>query len=247
MDYFYGEGSMLWETKSQLLIQEINVTEYLLKYRQRNIKLATLNNNLSDLQQLSLSYVFPANKFDEGKCAFKHLQEEERQRILDNLYAGLIINRATSNAVLYCKDVADAILMRQLTMAGSLISPLESVTRHLSRRGRLCQATKADENQRGMRKSTWGVRNPISLGLLVEGYSCTLYMMDIKDEGVYIPVQIKRFFLPEVRENLVNVPSVVEGFLFVKEKLLEFEEKLKEKKSKVFVDWKKGTYYAKSE
>lgn len=48
------------------------------------------------------------------------------------------------------------------------------------------------------------------------GFSCTLYMMHIKDEGVYIPVQIKRFFLPEVRENLVNVPSVVEGFLFVK-------------------------------
>ncbi|CAO3692094.1 unnamed protein product [Rhizopus stolonifer] len=108
MDYFYGEGNMLWEPKSQLLIQEINVTEYLLKYRQRNIKLATLNNNLSDLKQLSLSYVFPASKFDEEKCAFKHLQEEERQKILDNLYAGLIINRATSNAVLYCKDVADA-------------------------------------------------------------------------------------------------------------------------------------------
>ncbi|KAG1048039.1 hypothetical protein G6F43_009544 [Rhizopus delemar] len=92
-----------------------------------------------------------------------------------------------------------------------------------------------------------GVHNPTSLGLLVEGFSCTLYMMHIKDEGVYIPVQIKRFFLPEVRENLVNVPSVVEGFFFMKEKLLEFKEKLMERKSKVFVGWKKGTYYAKSE
>lgn len=49
-------------------------------------------------------------------------------------------------------------------------------------------------------------------------------MMHIKDEGVYIPVQIKRFFLPEVRENLVNVPSVVEGFLFVKVYYLEKKE-----------------------
>jgi hypothetical protein len=41
----------------KLLIQEINVAEYLLKYRQRNVKLATLNNNLSDLKQLYICHI----------------------------------------------------------------------------------------------------------------------------------------------------------------------------------------------
>jgi hypothetical protein len=71
----------------------------------------------------------------------------------------------------------------------------------------------------------------------------------------------KRFLLPEVREDFMNVPPVLEDFLFVKVyylekkenqihftgKLLEFGEKLKERKSKVLVGWKKGTFYAKSE
>lgn len=62
------------------------------------------------------------------------------------------------------------------------------------------------------------------LNFVTIGFSCTLYIMHIKGEGVYVPVQLKRFFLPEVRENLVNVPSVVEGLLFVKVCYLEKKE-----------------------
>ncbi|KAG1369271.1 hypothetical protein G6F61_012473 [Rhizopus arrhizus] len=294
MDYFHGEGNMLWEPKSQLVIQEINITEYLLKYRQRNIKLATLNNNLSDLKQLSLSYIFPANKFDEEKCAFKHLQEEERQAILDDLYAGLTINRATSNAVgedasleatsemettiksccnRFIRSSFNIVINSEAAFIKKHLQPfidvvfLENDIKTLiynctdapiddgrkpdiafgisyKGKGRFFffvevkrpgqSSIYQDEDDyvkllKQMKTSVdaqidLGVRNPTSLGLLVEGYSCTLYMMDIKDEGVYIPVQIKRFFLPEVRENLVNVPSVVEGFLFVKVYYLEKKE-----------------------
>ncbi|CEP18549.1 hypothetical protein [Parasitella parasitica] len=317
MDYFYGEGSMLWEPKSELLIQEINITGYLLEYRERNIRLATLNNNLSDLKQLSLSYVFPANKFDEEKCAFKHLEEDDRQKILDSFYSGLTINRATPNAGEE-SDSFEATNEMELTIKSccnrfirssfnivmnseaafikkhlqpfidvvflendikNLIytctdAPIDDGTKpdiafgiNYKRKARLfffvevkrpgqCSIYQ-DENDyvkllKQMKTSVdgqidLGVPNPTSLGLLVEGFRCTLYVMHIKDEGVYIPVQIKRFFLPEVSENLVNVPSVVEGFLFVKEKLFEFKEKLTETKSKDLVGWKKGTYYAKSE
>lgn len=40
---------------------------------------------------------------------FKNLEEEEeRQAILKALYADVAIKRTPSNAVVYCKDIADA-------------------------------------------------------------------------------------------------------------------------------------------
>lgn len=51
------------------------------------------------------------------------------------------------------------------------------------------------------------------------GYKCILYMMKIKEEGIYIPVMVKRFFLVEDLENAVNIPAIVESFFFVKVQL----------------------------
>ncbi|CAO3694304.1 unnamed protein product [Rhizopus microsporus] len=84
-----------------------------------------------------------------------------------------------------------------------------------------------------------GFEDPASLGLLVEdsllsfdkmctlkyskivniGYKCILYIMKIHEEGVYIPVALKKFVLVEDSENVVNIPAIVESFFFVKIKL----------------------------
>lgn len=55
----------------------------------------------------SLSHIFPASKFDEEKCAFKHMEEGERQKVFSAVYSGVNIRKTTANTLVYCKDVAD--------------------------------------------------------------------------------------------------------------------------------------------
>ncbi|KAI9477989.1 MAG: hypothetical protein EXX96DRAFT_483214, partial [Benjaminiella poitrasii] len=59
-----------------------------------------------------------------------------------------------------------------------------------------------------------GISDPTSLGVLTEGSICTLYMMTMKGEGVYIPNMLKKFFFVEFVENAMNILSVVECFFF---------------------------------
>ncbi|KAI7899592.1 uncharacterized protein BX663DRAFT_576921 [Cokeromyces recurvatus] len=61
-----------------------------------------------------------------------------------------------------------------------------------------------------------GVQNPSSLGLLVEGFDCTLFQMMLLADGVYMPMAINRFSLIEQSHHLVHLPSIVEAFYFVK-------------------------------
>lgn len=43
-----------------------------------------------------------------------------------------------------------------------------------------------------------------------------LYMMRINQEGLYMPMMIKRFSLMEGIEDAVNIPAMVESLMFVK-------------------------------
>lgn len=47
-------------------------------------------------------------------------------------------------------------------------------------------------------------------------------MMKIKEDGVYIPLLVKRLWLMEEVENAMNVPSLVEALMFVKDKKLKY-------------------------
>ncbi|CEG64959.1 hypothetical protein RMATCC62417_01848 [Rhizopus microsporus] len=59
-----------------------------------------------------------------------------------------------------------------------------------------------------------GLESPKSFGLLVEGWRCKLYSMELVEDGVYLPAMIKRFW-------------IVEGLIFVKRELEEFKDTLK--------------------
>ncbi|KAI9245446.1 hypothetical protein BY458DRAFT_528873, partial [Sporodiniella umbellata] len=77
-----------------------------------------------------------------------------------------------------------------------------------------------------------GVENPLSLGLLVEGYCCTLFQAAILADGIYIPMAISRFSLVEYCHHLIHIPSIVEAFFFVKRELNNFVVKANERKTK---------------
>ncbi|KAG2211172.1 hypothetical protein INT47_006291 [Mucor saturninus] len=76
-----------------------------------------------------------------------------------------------------------------------------------------------------------GVQNPSSLGLLVEGFDCTLFQMFLLADGVYIPMAINRFSLVEQNHYFLQFPSIVEAFYFVKCELNKFVVRVNEKKT----------------
>ncbi|KAI8090085.1 uncharacterized protein B0P05DRAFT_584314 [Gilbertella persicaria] len=77
-----------------------------------------------------------------------------------------------------------------------------------------------------------GFNDPISYGLLVEGFRCSLFRMFLASEGIYMSVLLKRFLLVEETNDMINLPSVVEAFDFVKEKLMVLKDDLEVPKSK---------------
>ncbi|CEP14596.1 hypothetical protein [Parasitella parasitica] len=77
-----------------------------------------------------------------------------------------------------------------------------------------------------------GVTDPLSLGVLVEGFECTMYRMQLIVHGVYIPVAIKRFSLVEQTHHLVLLPGMVESFYFVKLEINKFMDMVLTRKSK---------------
>ncbi|KAI8062027.1 hypothetical protein BDF21DRAFT_479097 [Thamnidium elegans] len=98
-----------------------------------------------------------------------------------------------------------------------------------------------------------GVGNPRSLGLLVEGshiynfpgffffethaftligFNCTLFYTILFVDGIYCPIVIKRFCLVEGIYDLINLPSVVEVFTYVKNELDKFVEEVENKRKR---------------
>lgn len=75
IDYLSGEGISEWAPQTRLIVKDFDVTEFLKKYRKRNLKIAKKVNDLSDLKLLSLSFIFLVDRYDESKCVTKHLND----------------------------------------------------------------------------------------------------------------------------------------------------------------------------
>ncbi|KAG1294133.1 hypothetical protein G6F60_006049 [Rhizopus arrhizus] len=72
--------------------------------------------------------------------------------------------------------------------------------------------------------------NPISFGLLCEGFNCSMYQMSLVNDGIYLPVMVKRFSLVENESNLMNIPLIVEALSIVKDELPKLEKRYKGKR-----------------
>ncbi|KAI9254797.1 hypothetical protein BY458DRAFT_492880 [Sporodiniella umbellata] len=58
-NYFLGKGSKCWKPREQLLVQNIDITEALRRFRKRSVIEADNGNDLNSLRVLSLSHLFP--------------------------------------------------------------------------------------------------------------------------------------------------------------------------------------------
>ncbi|CAO3673082.1 unnamed protein product [Rhizopus stolonifer] len=77
---------------------------------------------------------------------------------------------------------------------------------------------------------TFGIANPTSFGLLVEGFRCSLHRMVLVADGIYLPVMVNMFILVEYTSDLMNIPTIVESLYYVKEGIAVLKEKLKFRK-----------------
>ncbi|KAI8378552.1 hypothetical protein BD560DRAFT_325196, partial [Blakeslea trispora] len=84
-----------------------------------------------------------------------------------------------------------------------------------------------------------GVQSPVSFGLLCEGFDCSFYKMVLAVEGVYIPVMIRELSLVKNRAGSINVPSVVETLVLVKQELHQLKSKLSQVRTSDKVEQKK--------
>ncbi|KAG1098298.1 hypothetical protein G6F40_011979 [Rhizopus arrhizus] len=77
-----------------------------------------------------------------------------------------------------------------------------------------------------------GSKNPTSLGLLVEGFKCTLFQMKLLADGIYMPMAFERFSLVEEIHQLVHLPAIVEALFFVKSELAKFIDEIRQPKTR---------------
>ncbi|EIE76287.1 hypothetical protein RO3G_00991 [Rhizopus delemar RA 99-880] len=108
INYFLGGGKKEWKPKEELLVKDINVTKAFKRFRQQSIGEVDRNNDINCLRILSLSHIFPLNKFDAKRCVARYF-DKDTCNALKSLVRGLKpkLERAPTKAVVYCKNEAD--------------------------------------------------------------------------------------------------------------------------------------------
>lgn len=85
------------------------------------------------------------------------------------------------------------------------------------------------------KQADWGFTNPFSFGLFVEELRCSLYMMKIMEEGMYMPIMVKKFMLMQEIEDAVHIPAMVKSLLLLKMKLVTVDEIFRDRDSQTLL------------
>ncbi|PHZ08590.1 uncharacterized protein RHIMIDRAFT_268986, partial [Rhizopus microsporus ATCC 52813] len=107
-NYFVGNGQKEWEPRSRYIIDGVDITRRLDSFRKRSIWVAENLNHLNPIRVLSLSFVFPINKWNKARCVSSYLKEEAGNALLKQAYQGIQMPKVSDEAVLFCKRLIDA-------------------------------------------------------------------------------------------------------------------------------------------
>ncbi|CEI89074.1 hypothetical protein RMCBS344292_03446 [Rhizopus microsporus] len=72
--------------------------------------------------------------------------------------------------------------------------------------------------------------SPASCGLFCEGFNSSLYKMTLVEDGIYLPIMVKRFSLVENESQLLNVATIVEALGLVLGELQSLQKRYKGKR-----------------
>ncbi|EIE86859.1 hypothetical protein RO3G_11570 [Rhizopus delemar RA 99-880] len=286
LTYFNGGGQKMWEIQSSLIMDSVNVSSILDRFRRKSILAAENNKNINRMRVLSLSFVFPVDKSDKNKCISSYLDEEIGIVLLKEAYKGIQLPKVSGDAVLYCKALIDD---EDAQLSFTISSDLDDIVvkiaqsftagsampNNKSEASFIMKIDVAEKNQKKKpdfklgimdrkrevyffyieikrpekeskyqeeddfvklmkemkfsvdRQISLGMKNPLSFGLLCEGFSYSLFRMTLKVDGVYMPIMVKRFSLVSNKSELMNTSLIVEAFGAVKEEFASFEERYK--------------------
>ncbi|KAI8082267.1 hypothetical protein BDF21DRAFT_361307, partial [Thamnidium elegans] len=121
--YFLGQGNKKWVTKEKLIVDGIDITDALNRFRKHSIKEAEKTNSVNGLRVLSLSHIFPINKFTSSKSVAEYFKEETRQALF--LLAGKLrpsLPIASVDAIVHCKNLVDEIEEKNDKMENDLMT-----------------------------------------------------------------------------------------------------------------------------
>ncbi|KAI9486376.1 MAG: hypothetical protein EXX96DRAFT_646198 [Benjaminiella poitrasii] len=96
--------------KVSLTIDNMNITNKLEKFRTKNINSAKRGDHLNPLRVLSLSFVFPVDKYNKDWRITDHIGKREGTALISFAYEDIKLKKASSNALLYCKEKLDAFI-----------------------------------------------------------------------------------------------------------------------------------------
>ncbi|KAG1515116.1 hypothetical protein G6F52_009758 [Rhizopus delemar] len=108
INYFLGGGKKEWKPKEEVIVENINITKVFKRFRKQSIAEVEKDNDINCLRILSLSHIFPLNKFDVEKCVTRYFDSNTRKALKSIACSTKPkVDRAPAKAVVYCKDKAD--------------------------------------------------------------------------------------------------------------------------------------------
>ncbi|KAL9537240.1 hypothetical protein MBANPS3_011957 [Mucor bainieri] len=107
LNFFLGKGQKEWSPKTERVINNLNITQALLKFRSRNINVAETSSNLSPVRILSLSHVFLIDKYSISRCLSSYLSDDIVAALRETVNESIHIKKVSRNSTLYAKELLD--------------------------------------------------------------------------------------------------------------------------------------------
>ncbi|KAI8048258.1 hypothetical protein BDF21DRAFT_351819 [Thamnidium elegans] len=292
IDYFSGPGEKKWVPNSWLTLGDTNVTKLFLKFRDQNIQAVEKTGNVNSIRVLSLSYIFPINRWDTNSCITSYVKQT-KEVLYAFAYKEISIPKISDECMLYLKKVSDTLDNDDVDISTFTFEPaseldvnvkaacLEFVSSlaiecsersediffdrylkpllreailkscnkdfvcsgYLKKPGKVSKYQVEDDSVKLCKhmkcsidiQATMGIESPVALGLLCEGFVCSLMRMTLVEEGVYLPVTLRKFRLPESESELISLPRAMECLNFVLEEVKSFPEKYNARTKKAVV------------
>ncbi|KAG0931592.1 hypothetical protein G6F57_009323 [Rhizopus arrhizus] len=290
--------------KKQLIIDDLNITNFLQRFRRRNINLAESSNNLNSIGILSLSYIFPVDKFDNNRCTTEYIKNIKTP-LYSLGYTNNNINKASNDAIIYCKSLVDA-MDDNMDIESIVFSPTNKVDKCIKSMclGLLLRRAHAKDNTEatftdkylmpyinevllnncdegivysmidgveGNKKKPdfmLGIKNrkrtmffffvevkrpditsnhqeendyvkllkqlksSIDEQLKIKMKAPVAYGLLCEEEGIYLPVTIRRLTLPKEKHEFLNIPRVAETLAVIAEEMVRLQTRYNERNRK---------------
>ncbi|RCH86055.1 hypothetical protein CU097_005302, partial [Rhizopus azygosporus] len=105
LNYFHGKRIKSWEPVTALIVDDLDITEILKKFRDKNIRIAEASNHLSSVRLLSVSHIFPVSKLSQDNCLTNYMKSEIDIALKQFAYKDLCLSKVSAKSLIYVKDI----------------------------------------------------------------------------------------------------------------------------------------------